>query len=119
MTRAEILAALDRLAAEVAALRRAVAAAPEDEAEHEAVALDLKVAELARACRERGLPVSGDGHVSEAAAAALLGLSPFTLRNRRLTDRPIPCRRFGRRIEYALTDLAAHLRCRAEIDDDL
>lgn len=57
-------------------------------------------------CAAASIPVSFDGYVREADAALLLGWSRLTLRNRRLTDEPIPYRRLGRTPEYALLDLA-------------
>lgn len=69
-------------------------------------AVQAKLDDLVVACEAAGVAVSFDGFVCEQAAAALLGWSKLTLRNRRLTDEPIPYRRIGRTPEYALRDLA-------------
>lgn len=53
-----------------------------------------------------GIERSWDDYVSERDAARLLRRAPNTLRNRRGTDQPLPFRRHGRRVEYALADLA-------------
>ena len=57
------------------------------------------------ACGASGIPVTWDLHVSESDAATLTRRAVSTLRNRRSIDRPIPFRKVGRRIEYALADL--------------
>ena len=65
---------------------------------------------LTLACAERGIQVSGDGHVSERDAAALIGRAASTLRGwRRYFDKPLTCRKIGNRHEYSLQDLARFL----------
>ena len=59
------------------------------------------------ACVMMGIKRTWDEHVSERDAARLLRRSPSTLRNRRSMDSPIPHRKRGGRIEYALEDLRA------------
>lgn len=69
------------------------------------------------AATERNFPVTPDGRVSESHAAALLGVSPLTLRNWRLTHAPIPWHRIGGRggrVTYRLDDLAAHVEAGRE-----
>ena len=71
---------------------------------------DGDLAQLTAAAIERGHRVTGDGYVTEAAAADLLGKAPKTLGGWRAAHEPIPWRRgAGGRVEYALTDLAAFL----------
>ena len=65
------------------------------------------VAAMRAACGMLGIHLSWDGHVGEADAARLVRRSPSTLRNRRAIDQPIPFRKVGGRVEYALSDLAA------------
>lgn len=65
--------------------------------------------DLAAVCAVRGWRVTGDGWVSEKTAAAILGRSEKTLRNRRAIDRPLAFRKRGGRVEYSLAALAAHL----------
>jgi hypothetical protein len=73
--------------------------------------------QLRRACSERGFDVSLDDAVTEAAAASLLSRSTQTLRRWRSEGIGPRWRRgLGRRIEYAVADLAVF---RAEnIGDD-
>lgn len=59
------------------------------------------------ACVMMGVQRTWDDHVSERDAAKLLRRSPSTLRNRRAMDRPLPFRKRGGRVEYALADLSA------------
>lgn len=94
---------LEQRAALTAGKTVTVAAAPD------ADPLDAKARELRDACRMRGLPVTGDDHVDEGAAASLLAKSAKTLRNWRAEHRPIPFRKRAGRIEYALMELARHL----------
>ncbi|WP_018235630.1 hypothetical protein [Ensifer sp. BR816] len=61
---------------------------------------------LRQACIDLAIPIGVDDTVSEADAARLLGRSKLTLRNRRLTDNPIPFVRSGSRVMYRLSDLA-------------
>ena len=71
---------------------------------------DGDLAQLTAAAIERGHRVTGDGYVTEAAAADLLGKAPKTLAGWRSTHEPIPWRRgAGGRVEYGLADLAAFL----------
>lgn len=71
---------------------------------------DGDLAQLTAAAIERGHRVTGDGYVTEAAAADLLGKAPKTLSGWRAAHEPIPWRRgAGGRVEYALADLAAFL----------
>ncbi len=104
-----LAAAAEELAHDAAARRRIVrgteAALGEPLARTAALA-----AEMWAACAARGWRVAGDGSVSEADAAALLGRRPSTLRGWRGMGRPIPftkARRTGR-ITYRIADLAAY-----------
>ena len=54
-----------------------------------------KAEELKTACRELAILVSWDSHVTEPAAAQLLGKAPTTLRNWRDQRRPLPFRKLG------------------------
>lgn len=74
-----------------------------------ATAVGAKLDDLRAACEAAGIVVSFDGYVREADAALLLGLSPYTLRNRRLEDAPLPARKLGRSWEYSLQELARFL----------
>ena len=71
--------------------------------------VELKRRELQAKCQELGIPVTWDGYVSEAAAADCLGRRPATLRGWRDQQQPIPFRKVGGRVQYALCDLASHL----------
>jgi hypothetical protein len=66
---------------------------------------------LLAACRDAGAFVSGDGRVSEATAARLLGIAPGTLRNKRSdSDNAPPCYRrplAGCSYSYRVAELAA------------
>ncbi|HMO49366.1 MAG TPA: hypothetical protein PKB14_25495 [Rubrivivax sp.] len=65
-----------------------------------------------RRCREAGCWISGDGRVSEDSAAALLGLAPGTLANRRAEGSAPAFYRIGGpgcRTSYSLHDLAVWL----------
>ena len=64
---------------------------------------------LRAACAELGIAVAWDDSVSEREAARLLNRSPWTMRNRRLSDRPIEPIRSGGRWRYALSALANYL----------
>ena len=67
------------------------------------------LAEFQRRCREVGCWVSGDGRIGEEPAAALLGLAPGTLANRRAEGSGPPHFRLGgagHRITDLLTDMA-------------
>jgi predicted amidophosphoribosyltransferase len=64
---------------------------------------------LERICRERGLPVTVDGRVSEAVAAEILGRAPDTLRNWAYASAPVPFVKVRGRRTYRLQDLAAFL----------
>jgi hypothetical protein len=64
---------------------------------------------LLAACHERGFVVTGDGRVSEIDAAELLGLTPGSLKNKRLLGCAPPHYRRpagNSRVSYRLTDLA-------------
>jgi hypothetical protein len=67
-----------------------------------------KLVEIRQSAADMGIPIF-EGTVSEIDAARLLGRSVLTLRNRRLTDQPIPYERVGRSIRYKLSALAEHL----------
>lgn len=71
------------------------------EAEIEAIGAGLRAA-----CKAAGRKVTGDGQVSEATAAMLVGRAPGTMRNWRALHRPIPFCRRGGRISYAIIDIA-------------
>lgn len=75
----------------------------------QADALQQKVDQLLAVIEAAGLPMTFDGFIDEGSAAPLLNWSPFTMRNRRLQDQPIRFRKVGRRVEYAVTDLAKYL----------
>ena len=77
------------------------AVAPESTEDPDALTL------MRAACVMMGIKRTWDEHVSERDAARLLRRSPSTLRNRRSMDSPIPHRKRGGRIEYALEDLRA------------
>lgn len=68
---------------------------------------------LAALARDAGHAVSLDGHVDEACFAALVGLSPLTLRNRRTNGGSlVPFRQLGGRrgrVQYALRAIAEFL----------
>ncbi len=70
---------------------------------------DNRVDDIRQSAQDMGISVFADT-VSEADAARLLGQSALTLRNRRLTDQPIPFERVGRSIRYRLDALAQHPR---------
>lgn len=66
-------------------------------------------ARLAQRCAQAGTWVSGDGRCGEDVAAALLGMAPGTLANRRCEGMAPPHYRLGgngHRITYAIDDLA-------------
>jgi hypothetical protein len=72
--------------------------------------IDGCLARLERRCRECGTWISGDGRIGEDACAALLGLAPGTLANKRLEGSAPPHYRLGgngHRITYGLRDVAA------------
>jgi len=67
------------------------------------------VAMFRRRCERDRLHLTGDDRVSEESAAALIGLSPGTLRNLRTSrEGPVPFRAGlnGCRVSYRLADLA-------------
>jgi hypothetical protein len=68
------------------------------------------------ACVTMQIVRSWDDHVSERDAAKLLNRSPKTLRNRRALDRPLPFRRRGGRVEYALIDVCRGTEMADEIE---
>ncbi|MCG5477472.1 MAG: hypothetical protein KK478_00135 [Ensifer alkalisoli] len=100
----EIAATAKRLA-ELLEQRAAIAADAEP-----AVQAGNPADELRQIARDLGIPVCSQGTVSERDAARLLGRSALTLRNRRLTDQPIPFERVGRTVRYRIDVLAKHLR---------
>lgn len=55
------------------------------------------------------IPVTGDGRVSEADAAGLVGLAAGTLRNLRAGTCPLPFYKIAGRVTYRLADLAAYI----------
>jgi hypothetical protein len=67
------------------------------------------LATLEGTARASATPVTGDGRVSEADAAGLIGLAAGTLRNWRNGHSPLPFYRAGGRITYRLSDLAAYI----------
>lgn len=72
---------------------------------------------LQAACRESRLFVTGDQRVSEADAAALIGLAAGSLRNLRTEGSAPPAYRVaagGSRISYRLVDLATWLEARRD-----
>ena len=75
---------------------------------------------LERAAKDRGYLVSGDGFVSEACTAELIGVEVSTLRGWRYGARPIPFRRLGGargRVWYSLRAIATYLiECEASED---
>ncbi|WP_016732874.1 hypothetical protein [Rhizobium phaseoli] len=93
------IAATARRLAELVEQRAAMAAGAEPTAN--------LVDELRQAAADMSISVF-EGTVSERDAARLLGRSFLTLRNRRLTDQPIPFERVGRSVRYRLEVLAKH-----------
>ncbi len=73
-------------------------------------------APLLRQCVLLGIEVI-DGHVAEKDAARLLGRSPYTLKRRRLTDRPIETLKYLGRTRYRLDDLAAFKAASTRADE--
>lgn len=71
-----------------------------------AEAVEARIAVWRRWCIENRKWVSPDDRVDENTAAELLGVSPFTMRNWRSGDRPLPFACTRRRISYRLHDLA-------------
>ncbi|MBM2711672.1 hypothetical protein JQK88_10480 [Mesorhizobium caraganae] len=75
--------------------------------------LDAKIDVVEMACLRRGILLTADGFVRQPDAAALLGVSPFTLRNQRLNGgAAIASRQNGRIVEYAIAGIAAALLAR-------
>lgn len=64
------------------------------------------LASLEATARGLAIPVTGDGRVSEADAAGLVGLAPGTLRNLRAGSCPLPFYKVAGRVTYRLADLA-------------
>lgn len=79
-------------------------------------AIEAKADELLSACEALGIAITFDLYVNECDAAALLGKSRHTLRNRRAIDRPIAFRKLGRTPQYSLTALARHIVSGADIE---
>jgi hypothetical protein len=94
--------------AHVAELKRlrAVVAADDAPSQNGLDAVEAKVLDLRIRCEGAGFGISGDGYVSEKAAAMLVRRSTFTLRNWRDGRRPLPCRKLNGRWEYDLAELA-------------
>lgn len=63
-------------------------------------------ATLEATARASSTPVTGDGRVSEADAAGLVGLAAGTLRNLRAGACPLPFYKVAGRVTYRLADLA-------------
>ena len=61
---------------------------------------------LEQACRDRALPVTVDGRVSEQVAAELLGRVPGTLANWAYGSAPLAFVKIRGRRTYRLTDIA-------------
>jgi hypothetical protein len=68
------------------------------------VAAELAVIRLEISVRE--IEISFDGYVAEKDAGRLVALEAKTLCNRRGTDEPIPYRKFGKKVQYHIEDLA-------------
>lgn len=113
--RRKLIVALDTAVAALADARRAIARELDDELAPDPLA--ETEAMLRRCAEDRGFRITPDGHVSEAAAAELLGRAYNTVRNWRSQHRPLPFRRFLGRIEYSLADLARFTIEAAEKDD--
>jgi hypothetical protein len=75
--------------------------------------VEAKAAEFRAICREKNLPLTDD-YVGERGACVLVRKALSTMRNRRYADAPIPFRKVGRRVEYALRDLAIYVLSEAE-----
>jgi hypothetical protein len=81
---------------------------PRGESMADGAAVESRALAMADAARSAGHIVSLDGHVSEDAAADLLGVSPHTIKNWRCAGRLAHRQLGGRRgrVQYALTELA-------------
>lgn len=64
---------------------------------------------LLETCRERKIPVSWDGRVSEKQAAEFVDRKVDTLQNWAYADQRLPFVKVGNRRTYRLTDIAAYL----------
>lgn len=74
------------------------------------------LATLEATARTSATPVTGDGRVSEADAAGLVGLAAGTLRNLRAGACPLPFYKVAGRVTYRLADLAEFIeRQRADV----
>lgn len=74
------------------------------------------LATLEATARASSIPVTGDGRVSEAAAAAMVGLAAGTLRNLRAGSCPLAFYKVAGRVTYRLADLAEFIeRQRADV----
>lgn len=79
--------------------------------------IDATAALLLAAARDAGATITGDQRVTEEAAAQLLGWSPGSLKNARHEGAAPPHYRLavnGRRVSYAIGDLAAFIVDRRE-----
>lgn len=63
---------------------------------------------MIEACRANGHKVTFNNYVDAKAAAYLLGLAPQTLRNDRGGGQRIPFLKVGKRVLYAIKDLAEY-----------
>ncbi|MBZ9604268.1 hypothetical protein [Phyllobacterium chamaecytisi] len=73
---------------------------------------------LRESCRDRNIPISGDGYVREADAARLVNRSAHTLRNWRQQHCPLAFRRLGNRVEYSLDVISEFLVCQNPTEPD-
>jgi hypothetical protein len=78
---------------------------------------DDSEARLRQACEAMSIAVAWDGSVDEAGAAAILNRAPNTLRNWRMTGRPLEFERSGRLIRYRLAELARFIADGKNVDD--
>jgi hypothetical protein len=74
------------------------------------------LATLEATARASTIPITGDGRVSEPAAAELVGLAAGTLRNLRAGSCPLAFYKVAGRVTYRLADLAEFIeRQRADV----
>ena len=79
--------------------------------------IDVTLAALMEAARAADMTITGDGRVSEADAAVLLGIEPDTLAKKRSEGKAPPSYRLSvgaGRISYRLRDLAAWIEAQRE-----
>lgn len=108
LARLEERRAQERADRAVAEIERLMNMVPEEIMAAGSVTLDA----LRAACVDRGLTLTGDGHVGRDDAAVLLGISVSSLRQ----SSGIPCRKMMGRAQYALQDLAEYLDGRERRD---